>query len=92
MGSLAWKMLGTGAAVGAGTVARKVATAGWKLTTGKEPPANPEDPEVSWKEALAWAVASGAAVGVARLVATRAAAQFFTKSAGHPPTDPNAVS
>ncbi len=92
MGSLAWRVLGTGAAVGAGTLARKVATAGWKLTTGNEPPANPEDPDVSWKEALGWAIASGALVGVARLIATRKAAQYFTRSAGHRPPDPNAVS
>jgi len=92
VGSLAWKMLGTGATVGAGTLARRVATTGWKLTTGSEPPANPEDPDVSWKEALAWAVASGAAVGVARLLAARMAAAYFTKSAGHPPADLNKVS
>ena len=60
-------------------------TSGWTAATGKEPPANPEDPEVSWPEAVGWAVASGALIGVARLVATRKAAAYYTKSAGHPP-------
>ncbi|HET7474893.1 MAG TPA: DUF4235 domain-containing protein [Dermatophilaceae bacterium] len=92
MGALAWKVLGTGAAVGAGLLARKLVTSLWKLTTGNEPPVNPEDPTVSWQEAIGWAVASGAFVGVARLLATRKAADYYTKSAGHPPKGMNEVS
>ena len=57
MGEAVWKVLGTGAAIGAGILAKKLATAGWKLGTGNEPPVNPEDPEVTWKEAIGWAVA-----------------------------------
>ena len=85
VGALVWKILGTGAAVGAAVVARRLVTSGWTAATGKEPPANPEDPEVAWPEAIGWAVASGAAVGVARLLATRKAATYYAKSAGHPP-------
>jgi len=85
VGALVWKMLAAGAAVGATVVARRLVTSGWTATTGKEPPANPENPEVSWPEAVGWAVASGAAVGVARLLATRKAAAYYAKSAGHPP-------
>jgi hypothetical protein len=85
MGTLVWKILGTSAAIGAAVVARKVITSGWTSATGKAPPANPEDPEVSWPEAVGWAVASGAFIGVARLLATRKAAAYYTKSAGHPP-------
>jgi hypothetical protein len=85
VGALVWKILGTAAAVGATVVARKLVTSGWTATTGKEPPANPEDPDVSWPEAIGWAVASGAVVGVARLMATRKAAAYYAKSAGHPP-------
>ena len=85
MGALAWKVLGTSAAVGAAAVTRKLVTSGWTAATGKEPPANPEDPEVSWPEAVGWAVASGALIGVARLLATRKAATYYAKSAGHPP-------
>ena len=85
MGALAWKVFATGAAVGAAAVARMLVTSGWTAATGKEPPANPEDPEVSWPEAVGWAVASGALIGVARLLATRKAAAYYTKSAGHRP-------
>ena len=85
MGALVWRVLGTSAAIGAAVVAKKLVTSGWTAATGKAPPANPEDPEVSWPEALGWAVASGAVVGVARLLATRKAAAYYTKSAGHRP-------
>jgi hypothetical protein len=85
VGALVWKVLGSGAAIGAAVVARKLVTSGWTTATGKLPPANPEDPQVSWPEAVGWAVVSGAFVGVARLLATRKAAAYYTKSAGHPP-------
>jgi hypothetical protein len=85
VGALVWKVLGTSAAVGAAVVARKLLTSGWMAATGKEPPENPEDPEVSWQEAVGWAVVSGAVVEVSRLLATRQAAAYYARSAGHPP-------
>jgi hypothetical protein len=62
------------ALVGAGAAfaVRKLLTVGWKTVTGKEPPDHPEDPEVALTEALIWGVMLGAAVGAARLLATRA--------------------
>jgi Protein of unknown function (DUF4235) len=85
VGALVWKVLGTGGAIVSAAAARKLVTRGWTAATGKEPPANPEDPEVSWPEAVGWAVASGAVVAVARLLATRKAAAYYARSAGHPP-------
>jgi hypothetical protein len=89
---LVWKVLGTGAAIGAAVVAKKLLASGWTAATGEEPPANPEDPGVSWPKAIGWAVASGAVIGVARLLATRKAAAYYTKSAGHPPKGLQTVS
>ena len=91
MGALFWKVLRTSAAIGATVVAKKLVTAGWIAATGKEPPANPEDPSVSWPNAIGWAVASGAVIGVARLLATHKAAAYYKKSAGHPPEGLQAV-
>jgi hypothetical protein len=87
VGALVWKVLGTSAAVGAAVVARKLVASGWTAATGKAPPDNPEDPEVSWQEALGWAVVSGAVIQMARLIATRQAAAYYTKSAGHLPKE-----
>jgi hypothetical protein len=85
VGALVWKVLGTGAAVGAAVMTRKLLTSGWTAATGKVPPERPEDPDVSWQEAIGWAVVSGALIEVARLLATRKAAAYYAKSAGHPP-------
>jgi subtilisin family serine protease len=85
VGSLAWRIIGTGSAVLAAAAAQKGLNAGWKLATGNEPPTIPEDPETSWGEAIAWAVVSGAVLGLARLVATRRAAHFYMESTGEMP-------
>jgi Protein of unknown function (DUF4235) len=86
-GSKAWTVLGLAATLGATMVARKALTATWKISTGKEPPANPESPEVSMAEATAWAVVSGVAVGVARMLAQRKAADYYRRSTGHLPAN-----
>ncbi|HEX5533970.1 MAG TPA: DUF4235 domain-containing protein [Actinomycetales bacterium] len=92
MGAVMWKVLGVGSAVLAGIAARKVLTSAWKAGTGHSPPSNPESPDTSWKEAVAWAVVSGAAVGIARLMATRKAAEYYRRSAGHLPKNLEEVS
>ena len=54
----------------------------WKLSTGSTPPENPEDPRVAWEKAVVWALLEGAFIGMARLVATRKAAEYYER----PPT------
>jgi hypothetical protein len=71
-GSAASRAVSALAAAGAAFAVRKLLTVGWKSVTGKEPPDHPEDPEVALSEALIWGVVLGAAVGAARLLATRA--------------------
>jgi uncharacterized protein DUF4235 len=46
-GSRLYTVMGLVATLGATMVARKVMTATWKLSTGKQPPSNPEHPDVS---------------------------------------------
>jgi hypothetical protein len=58
----------------AGFVARKVITFAWTKVTGKEPPANPEDPRVALVEAFTWSVLTGVTVAAFRLLAIRAVA------------------
>jgi hypothetical protein len=72
---LGTKVVSAVAAMGAAVVARKVITFVWTKATGKEPPTNPEDPQVALTEALTWSVLTGVSVGAARLLATRAAAR-----------------
>ena len=80
-GGVGTKVLG----IGAGILGRKVATSGWKLATGSAPPADPADRQTSWREALAWAAASGAVMQIARLLTTRKVADYWAKSTEEPP-------
>src|ERR1700710_29749 len=84
-GSKAYTLLGLAATVGATMAARKAITATWKLSTGKQPPRNPEHPDVSMAEAIAWAAASGVAVGLARMLASQKAADYYRRATRHPP-------
>jgi Protein of unknown function (DUF4235) len=61
------------AALAATFVARKVLTVLWTKATGKEPPVNPEDPQVALPEALSWSMLMGLVLGTARVLAVRAA-------------------
>ena len=57
-GKKSWKMLGKTSAVVAGIATTKALNATWKTATGKEPPTEPESPEIGNREALAWAALS----------------------------------
>jgi len=83
--SMGWRLLGGVSAVLAGIAARKALVAGWQRTTGHNPPANPATPGTGWGEAVAFALASGAAMGLARMLATRKAAGYYRRSTGHLP-------
>jgi hypothetical protein len=85
MKSVLWKVLAALSAVAAAQAANKTMTVIWRGATGEDPPTVPEDPETNWTEALAWAALSGAVMGVARMLATRQAAQYYVKSTGSLP-------
>jgi hypothetical protein len=80
-----WRLVGGLSTVAAGFAARKAIQLAWQTATGKAPPTNPESPDTTWQEAVAWAVISGAAVGLARLIATRTAANYWRRSTGQLP-------
>ena len=82
----AFKILGIGAAACAAMTARAALKAGWSLVTKRDPPLNPASRDTAWGEALAWALATGATVGVARLAARRLAAEGWHKVTGSYPS------
>lgn len=86
-GSKVWTVFSLISALGAAALAKKAMDKSWKLATGKQPPENPADPDVDIWEAVAWAVASGTAIGVARMLAQRRAASYYVRSTGHLPPD-----
>lgn len=83
--SKVWSVFSLVAALLAAAVARKGLDAAWKTATGKEPPANPADPDVDLSEALLWAAVSGTLVAVARMLASRRAADYYARSTGKLP-------
>lgn len=92
MGDRMFKLIGTAAAIGAAAVAKQVSEKGWKAVMATDPPANPEDPDTELWEAIAWAVASGALIALARMLATRQWTKYYAKSTGSVPANPNEVS
>ena len=83
MGSVAWKIMGTGGALLAGVLAKKVIDSLWAKAEGDE--INPKSPRAPLPKAVAYAMVTGLAVGAAKTLATRKAARYYEKSAGHLP-------
>lgn len=88
-GKTSWKLLGTAAGLTAALATTKALDATWKTATGREPPNSPESPDIGNREAFAWAAVSGLALGVARMYATRRAANYWVKSFGTLPPGMN---
>ena len=85
--SKVWTVFSLGSALAGAAVARKALDKGWTIATGRKPPENPADPDVDVREAVMWAVATGALVSLAKMTAQRRAAGYYTKSTGHLPPD-----
>lgn len=83
MKKFGWKLLSTAAGALTAILARKVTAAIWPGS--EEPPLNPADRRVAWREGLTWAALSGVAAGVARLVARRSAAAGWESALGETP-------
>lgn len=69
----AWTLVTLLAAIAGAALARNALKLGWKKTTGKEPPLDPGTSEVTWIDALAWGIVTGAIAGVMRAVSRRGA-------------------
>ena len=89
---MTWKIVGTLTGIAAGTATRKVLQAGWRRTRGGDPPTNPASPSTGWSEAIAWAVASGVAMAVTRLISQRGAAGAWKAATGSYPEGLETVS
>ena len=60
------------ATLGVTAVVKKAVDATWRVGSGgKEPPTDPANPDTELREAVVWAVVSGAAISVARMFLAR---------------------
>jgi hypothetical protein len=82
---IAWKALAFAAGSASAFATRRAVHAAWKGVKGGNPPSNPAARSTSWPEALAWAMASGTAMALARLLAQRGAAGAWKARTGEYP-------
>lgn len=85
MGNIVAKLATTGAALAASFVAKKATDGTWSFVTGKEVPDNPDDPDVDIKEAILFALLSGALIALARMLANRQTTKVLGKAQGKSP-------
>ncbi len=85
MGEKLWSLATTGAAIGSGIFAKKITEKIWTFVTGSSSPTNPEDPEINWGEAIAFALLSGAIVQLLKMLVNRESTQAFKKQTGRLP-------
>lgn len=79
------KLVGIGTGIVVRKVSDKALSAVWRKTKHQDPPTDPAAPGTPWAEALSWAAASGVAMAVARLLATRGTATAKMKITGKAP-------
>lgn len=80
-----WKLMDRGATIAAGLVAQRATVLAWRAVTGKKPPTAGRHPEVSTREAVAWAMVGGAMVELVKVATRRGAATYWVKSTGQLP-------
>ena len=85
MAALGSKLAGIATGVAARKASKPLLDKVWRKYKHSDPPADPASPHTPWPEALSWAVASGIAYGVARLVATKGVASAKVKITGKVP-------
>jgi hypothetical protein len=60
-----------GATLAGAFLARKIMEKTKVALTKKEPPKNPVDQDISWKDAIIWMVSTGAILGLVKLIVRR---------------------
>lgn len=80
-----WNGVAGAAALGAVMATRPLVTKVWKTVSRREAPADPAARDVGWGEAIAFAMVTGALVGLIRMLAQRAAAGAWLRAQGDYP-------
>lgn len=80
-----WGLVAAGSAALVAIGCRQALRRGWTAWKGDPPPDNPAAPDVSWKDALLWAGATGMVVALGRVIAKRGAAAGWRRMTGRTP-------
>lgn len=84
-GKGAWRLMDRGASMAAGALAGRISALTWQAATGKKPPANGQHPDVSTKDAVAWAIIGGATIELVKVAVRRGTATYWVRSTGNLP-------
>lgn len=84
-GKRTWKMMDRSATLMGGIAVRKATAVVWRAAVGKKPPTNTRHPELSTREAVAWAIVGGAGSELARVLIRRQTANYWVRSTGELP-------
>jgi hypothetical protein len=80
-----WRVMDRGSSVAAGLLATRAAALAWRAVTGKKPPTSGRHPEVSTREAVAWAMLGGGLIELVKVGVRRGTATYWVKSTGRLP-------
>lgn len=80
-----WKLMDRGSSVAAGLLATRAAAVTWRTVTGRKAPTSGRHPEVSTREAVAWAVIGGGLTELVKVGVRRGTATYWVKSTGQLP-------
>jgi hypothetical protein len=80
-----WRVMDRGSSVAAGLLATRAAAIAWRTVTGRKPPTSGRHPEVSTREAVAWAMLGGGLIELVKVGVRRGTATYWVKSTGRLP-------
>ncbi|MCW2853965.1 MAG: hypothetical protein JWM84_3629 [Nocardioides sp.] len=80
-----WRVMDRGSSVAAGLLATRAAAIAWRTATGRKPPTSGRHPEVSTREAVAWAMLGGGLIELVKVGVRRGTATYWVKSTGRLP-------
>jgi len=84
-GKLGLKVVTIAIGIPVGILAKRAVEKAWLAARPEDPPRKPNDPDVSWGDALGWAALSAVGVAVADLVTTKGAASVWRSLTGGEP-------
>lgn len=80
-----WRVMDKGSSVLAGLLAQRASSLAWRTVTGKRPPTSGRHPEVSTREAVAWAMVGGGIIELVKVGVRRSTATYWVRSTGQLP-------
>lgn len=83
-----WALVAGLASIAAVQLTDYIMTTGWRLTTLKDPPDDPNYSDAPWKLVLLWTAGVGAIAGVSEILARRGAELAWQRVTGHKPPRP----